>query len=75
MQGLLPQLLPIIDRFWDSDSDAHPVDQQWDRRVLLDPHLHPSLKPPKPDQAFGFTPEAFPFPGIHAGEIGNVSSS
>jgi hypothetical protein len=62
MQGLLPKVLPIIDRFWDSDEDADPVDQQWDRRTLLDPDLRPSIKPAKPDQAFGFMPDVFPFP-------------
>ena len=62
MQCLLPKVLPIIERFWDSDNDALPVNQQWDRQMLLHPELRPSISPPKPDQAFGFTPDAFPFP-------------
>jgi hypothetical protein len=62
MQALLPQLLPIIDRYWDSENDAFSIDQQWDRYNLPEPDVRPLLKPPKPDQAFGFTPQTFPFP-------------
>jgi hypothetical protein len=62
MQALLPQLLPIIDRHWDSKNDTFSIDQQWDRYNLPEPDIRPLLKPPKPDQAFGFTPQTFPFP-------------
>jgi hypothetical protein len=33
MQALLPKILPIIDRFWDSDRDAILRNQQWDRQT------------------------------------------
>ena len=62
MQGLLPKVLPIIEHFWDSKDNAHPVNQQWDRQMLLQPEMQPSISPAKPDQAFGFTPRTFHFP-------------
>jgi hypothetical protein len=62
MQALLPKLLPIIDRYWDSENDALSLNRQWDRHNLPEQDIRPFLKPPKPDQAFGFTPQTFPFP-------------
>ena len=51
---------------------SRPVLGQWNRRDVgkstvgsthfAGPDLHPLLKPPKPNQAFGFTPQTFPFP-------------
>jgi hypothetical protein len=62
MQALLPKVLPIIECLWDTENDALPVNQQWDRQTLLKPELRLVISPPKPDQAFGFIPDAFPFP-------------
>jgi hypothetical protein len=61
LQALLPQVLPIIDNLWDSPNDALPLNMAWDRQILLGPEMQPAITPPKPDQAFGFLPEAFPF--------------
>lgn len=62
MQALLPKLLLVIDKLWDSRDDALSVNQQWDRRMLLRPDLQPPISPPKPDQALGFSDNAFPYP-------------